>query len=206
MTEKSPAVIFLHGSTGLSTTSPQTTRIIRNMAEAGYVVFAPDSMARPVPPYADPKTFKSRIGVKEVQGRIAEADMVRSRISKFTWIDANNIFVSGFSMGGMAVHNIATGDYRGYAILGYHCGPHLYRQLEGIKIPRDKPIIAMRGASDEWYVNGPNASVNCGMYMKGFSNAESKVYPNTPHDISQHPEAMPDLIAFLKRNTASPAQ
>lgn len=195
-----PAVVFLHGSTGLSMHSTQVTRIIRSMAEAGFVVFAPDSLARPVAPYADAVTFKSRIGVPEVQARIAEAEMARKRISSFPWIDPDNISVAGFSMGGMAVHNITTGDFRAYVVLGYHCGQHSSRQLEGIKIPFDKPILAIRGQSDEWYSGGPNAGVHCGLYFRNYPNARSIVYPGTPHDVSQHPDAMKEVVSFLRKN------
>lgn len=200
VTGRYPAVVFMHGSTGLSMHSTQVTKMIRSMAEAGFVVFAPDSLARPVAPYADATTFKSRIGVPEVQARIAEADMVRKRIASFAWVDADNISVAGFSMGAMTVHNIPTGDFRAYIILGYHCGPHSSRQLEGVKIPFDKPILAIRGQNDEWYAGGPNAGVNCGMYFRNYTNAQSIVYPRTPHDVSQHPDAMKEVVAFLRKN------
>lgn len=203
ITGRYPAVVFLHGSTGLSLHSTQVTKIIRSIAEAGFIVFAPDSLARPVAPYADAVTFKSRIGVPEVQARIAEADMVRKRIAAFAWIDADNISVAGFSMGGMTVHNIPTGDFRSYVVLGYHCGPHSSRQLEGVKIPYDKPILAIRGQNDEWYAGGPNAGVNCGMYFRNFPNARSIVYPGTPHDVSAHPDAMKEVVAFLRKNATS---
>jgi len=200
-TQRYPAVVFLHGSTGLYTTSTQITRMVHAMAAAGFVVFAPDSLARPVPPYADAKTFKSRIGYAEVQDRISEAKMVYERIQQFSWIDGNNVFVAGHSMGGMSVQNISSGEFRGYVVLGYHCGPHNDRRLEGIKVPRYRPILSIIGTNDEWFANGPNRSVNCGQYMSGRINAESVVLPGIPHDISQDATAMPKVVAFLRRNT-----
>lgn len=197
---KYPAVVFLHGCSGLFTSSPQVTRMVRDMAAAGFVVFAPNSLDRPHDPYCDPKTLKSYIDDKKVQNRINEAKSTFDRVSKLDFIDAENIFLAGHSMGGMTVHNYSGSEFRAYAVLGYHCGPHTYRNLEGIKTPTDRPLLTVRGDADEWYINGPNRTVHCGQYMRNHPLGKSVVLPGAPHDISSHPDGMKIVTEFLLAN------
>jgi dienelactone hydrolase len=199
--KKYPAVVFLHGCSGLSLGSTQVTRMIHNMAAAGFVVFAPNSLDRPHPPYCDPKTLKSYIDFNKVGLRIAEAKMVRERIANFDWIDTENVFLAGHSMGGMTTHNYAVADhFRGYVVLGYHCGPHTDRRLEGIKTPAGRPILSVLGDADEWFAGGPNRAVNCGQYMRAHSAGKSVVLKEAPHDISAHPDGMKLVVEFLRSN------
>lgn len=202
--KKYPAVVFLHGSTGLFTSSPQVTRIVRDMAAAGYMVFAPNSLDRPHEPYADGKTLKSWITMDSVNLRVAEAKSTYERISKLDFIDADNVFLVGFSMGGQSVANYTGNEFRGYVILGHHCSYHNDRRIDGLKVSTSKPVLAIRGSNDEWYRATRNENMQCGDWMQKHKLGKSVVLPGISHDISTHPEGMKMVVDFMNANLRQP--
>jgi dienelactone hydrolase len=186
-----PAVVFLHGCAGIGPVSSQVLVLARSLAEAGFVVFAPDGLARPRHSYCDPKTHKSSISRDDVLARIAEGRATLQRIKALPWIDSDNIFLMGHSMGGMTVANYPYDDFRGYVISGYHCNLSQDSRNSGVKLPKQKPILAIRGADDEWFAGSINERATCGDKMRDYPHAHSLNLPGGHHEIYYLPEGAP---------------
>jgi poly(3-hydroxybutyrate) depolymerase len=97
-----PAVVLLHGCTGLGGETPRQARVF---ASLGYAAFAPDSFARDGRTAQCHQQNRSHLAMRH-----DEAETLRRRISQLPWIDPDRIVLAGHSEGGWAV-----GMYRGDA-------------------------------------------------------------------------------------------
>lgn len=191
--KKLPAVIFLHGCSGITTGSPQVTRMMTDMAKAGFAVFAPES---PRAPYCDPRTLRAWITYEDIQLRLAEAKVTYDRISKLDWIDGENVFLAGFSMGGIATANYSGPEFRGHVILGTACTPLAAAPtVAGLKMPSSKPVMSIIGSDDEWY-RPWHPGRHCGERAIGHTGPFI-VLSGAKHDVSEDPKAMPAVVEFL---------
>ena len=92
---KFPAVIYMHGCTGFG-----DTRLLETLARAGFVVIAPDSMARRYRPLqCDPKTRTGGQNLFVYDFRQAEISYALERIRSLDWVDRDGLFLVGVSEG-----------------------------------------------------------------------------------------------------------
>lgn len=200
--KKMPAVVFLHGCSGLHMHSSQVTRMVRAFAEAGFVVFAPNSMDRPRNPYCNGIGDRANMDGMSISLRMAELNMVRERIKQFSWVDRDNVFSAGHSLGGWTLSQYKGTEFRALAILGAHCqSTTLMKNERGVLAPESIPVIAVLGGNDEWFPSMNLQSTNCGSFaeMKN-PNRQSLVLKGVPHDVSVDPSAMPAVVNFFKRH------
>jgi len=88
-----PAVVFLHGCAGRGA---DQERVMGTIHRKGYVVFAPDSFARPERVKLCGKGSRwERVGL-----RLAEASYALAKVRQLRWIDAERLILAGFSEGG----------------------------------------------------------------------------------------------------------
>lgn len=133
---KLPALIFLHGSTGLAVGSTQTTQMIRSFAEAGFVVFAPNSLDRPRMPYGNASTLTIVPEATAIKQRVAELESTLRHIRELPWIDQENLFLAGHSMGATAAAQYRGTAFKAIALLGTNCQEIIvWNAAQGVAAP-----------------------------------------------------------------------
>lgn len=200
---KHPAVVFLHGCAGLHMTSPQISRMMRAFADAGYVVFAPNSLDRPHDPYCTGVANPSNTDVYMISKRLGELLMVRERIREFGWVDQDNVFAAGHSQGAWAISQYAGTEFRGLAMMGYPCTYSKFlNAAAGVQAPLSVPAISVFGSADEWYpmLNLRNEHCSASPSFRDKANRKSIVLAGVMHDVSADPRSMPEIVAFFNQH------
>ena len=193
-----PAVIYLHGCAGLGSISHDAARLL---AEAGYAVIMPDSFAREHKP-------KSCDPAREVGGfhrgvlgwRQAEANQAIREAHRLVWVDADNVFLWGFSEGGIVTATLTGEPVNARVIEGWTCHAG-WPEYVGVAAPPGEPVLALLGGADPWF-RSPYLRGDCGAFMEGRADSVSIVYERpdflaTKHHLSWHPEVRQLILDFL---------
>lgn len=178
---RSPAVVLLHGCNGIGE-EEEIVKLI--LAENGFAVFLPNSFARPGRrPNCDVASYAISLMPQAHEFRLQEIEHALARLGALPWIDADRIFLMGFSEGGMAAAAYDGDQVAGVVIAGWHCQgrePYL-----GIKAPRRVPVLAIIGEDDPWY--RAKRGRHCGQVFDGRPGARSLVLPGNGHAIVNSP-------------------
>lgn len=193
-----PIVVYLHGCAGLGRISHDAAQLL---AEAGYAVIMPDSFARERKPKScDPARVVGGLHRGVLGWRQAEANQAIRKARRLAWVDADNLFLWGFSEGGTTAATVTGEPVSARIIEGWTCHAG-WGEYRGLQAPDAEPVLALLGADDPWfrpaYLQG-----DCGVFMEGRGNSESIVYerPNflaTKHHLSWHPEVQRLILEFL---------
>lgn len=193
-----PTVVYLHGCAGLGRIGHDTAKLL---AEAGYAVIMPDSFAREHKPKScDPARLVGGFHRGVLGWRQAEANQAVRKARLLAWVDADNIFLWGFSEGGTTAATVTGEPVNARIVEGWTCHAG-WGEYRGLRAPDAEPVLALLGDEDPWfhpaYLRG-----DCGAFMEGRSNSESIVYerPNflaTKHHLSWHPEVQQLILDFL---------
>jgi dienelactone hydrolase len=198
-----PTVIYLHGCTGLS-----VVRFLEQIANAGFVVVAPDSMARRYRPLqCNPWSHTPTGNLFVFDFRLAELSFALQQLRHLDWVDHGNIYLIGVSEGGVAAALYRGDDVRGRVILQWNCqGPAVMR---GIAAPPQTPVLAMLRSSDPWYGRGAGAGRDCSEFLLGRPDSRASLLPQggaDGHDLVSDPAVLQQILGFLtgqvRRNTA----
>jgi dienelactone hydrolase len=191
--KKIPLVIYLHGCDGLNFQSyADIDLLLRN----GYAVLAPDSFARKYKPQScDPRTYTGGLHRGVLDFRLAEAGYAHEATKNLPWVDKRNIFMMGFSEGGITTAKYPNSGLAGRIILGWTCRSGWFEYV-GISGPRDEPILAIVASNDPWFRNSWTYG-NCGSSMLFRENAESIVIEADFHAIQNLSEVQERIINFL---------
>ena len=200
--KKIPLVIYLHGCSGFGwSTNNDISFLLRN----GYAVLAPNSFARKYKPTScNPGTYTGVLHRGVLAFRLAEASYAHEAAKNLPWVDKRNIFIMGFSEGGLTTAQYGRGGLAGRIILGWTCNS-VWPEHNGISGPRDEPILAVVSSNDPWFTS-PGSSGDCGSSMLFRRNAKSVVVNVKLHDItSLHevqslPEVQEKILQFLGAN------
>lgn len=168
-----PTVLYLHGCNGLGDLT-----ILKALAQAGYAVVAPDSMARRYRPLqCDPATGRGGFNLFVYDFRQTELSFAVHNIGKLPWADSGNMFLLGGSEGGVAAALYRGDAFRGRIIAAWTC--HGAPIVAGLASPPMEPVLAIVSIDDPWYADGAavGQSGDCGAYMAGRPNARSIVLP-----------------------------
>ena len=197
--KKIPLVIYLHGCLWFNWhANHDISFLLRN----GYAVLAPNSDARKYrPTTCNPMDNRAR---DSLVFRLADASYAHEAAKNLPWVDKRNIFMMGFSEGGITTAHYGKGDLAGRIILGWTCNSGLpeYRGIEG---PQDEPILAVVSSNDPWFTS-PETSGHCGNWMSFRRNAESVVVNvelhgvTSLHDVQSLPEVQERILKFLEVN------
>lgn len=193
---KIPLVIYMHGCAGLTGDERGDVRfLVRN----NYAVIAPDSFARIFRPKScDPYTYTGGL-FRDVLGfRLAEARHAHEFANRLPWVDKQNIFMMGFSEGGIATARYSRGGLAGRIILGWTCNSG-WPEYAGISGPKDDPILAVVASNDPWFTI-PAIMGDCGDFMLFRSNSESVAINTRLHAVQSLPEVRGRILQFLKAN------
>lgn len=198
---KLPTVFYLHGCTGIG-----KFEFFKTLARAGYVVIAPDSMARRYRPLqCDPKTQTGGYNRFVYDFRLAEVSFGLDRLQQFPWVDRANLFLIGISEGGVAAALYRGDEFRARVIAQWTCsGAEI---VEGLDAPMDEPILAIVSNSDPWYdpTRTNLQKGDCGAFFGARPGSSSYILSNggdAQHDIFTTEQSLNAILDFLRKNTA----
>jgi len=173
--EPLPAVVFLHGCSGLNGRQFDHISIFN---ELGYVVFAPSSFARP--------NRSSSCGrANSVLGwRHEEARLMLERVRQFDWVDQNRVVLAGFSEGGIAAAEYGGDDFNAVVAIGFGCSKRNFKASSNI------PALHINGRHDT------EVSDNslCSDVFRGQFEA---IYVDTGHPVAHDPKTKATIDKFL---------
>lgn len=197
-----PVVIYLHGCTGLKDSDRD---VLRSIAQAGFIVVAPDSMARRYRPrQCNPRKRTGGFNLFVYDFRQAEINFALQMMVDLPWVDRNNLFLVGSSEGGLASALYRGSSFRARVITKWTCqGSPLVR---GLSAPPDEPVLAIVRKSDPWYdPRNPGQAGDCGAFMGERPGSRSWVIDRGPdHNVLKDKSVVEEVVRFLSRNRASP--
>ena len=194
--KKMPLVIYMHGCSGLMQSALSD---IGFLAHHNYAVLAPNSFARKYRPEAcNPETCTGGLFRGVLDFRLAEASYAHEAAKNLPWVDKRNIFMMGFSEGGITTAKYGRGSLAGRIILGWTCNAG-WPEYNGISGPRDEPILTIVASNDPWFTS-PDTFGDCGSSMLFRPNSESVVVDSTGHYIHGNPELRKKILQFLESN------
>ncbi|MDD3446049.1 MAG: hypothetical protein PHS60_11600 [Zavarzinia sp.] len=166
-------IIYLHGCTGIGDVG-----ILRFLAGAGYLVIAPNSMARHFRPLqCDAATGRGGFNLFVYDFRATELSFAIHNIQRLPWVDAADMFLIGGSEGGVTAALYRGDAFRGRIIAAWTC--HGAPIIAGLEAPASEPVLSIVSVGDPWYSSraAVGQSGDCGAYMMGRPNARSLVLP-----------------------------
>ena len=169
ITKPTPVLIYLHGCAGIY--GPHDLSWASYIADQGFIVILPDSMARPGRiSNCDPK-LKERTNVfpKAAKYRREEITYALSQLMASSWADKKNIFLMGHSEGGIATAQSPHVEFAGKIISGWTCTNKNNPSNDGIYSPKNLPILAVASIDDEWRKGRP-VEGRCADKAEGRSN------------------------------------
>ncbi len=169
-----PTVIYLHGCSGVW---QGTHARIDFLAGNGYAVIAPVSFARAkYPQSCDPYTKKAGLYRGTLKMRQHDANYTINKASTLTWVDLDNLFLMGFSQGGIVAATLDNSDasLRARIVEGWSCHSG-WSEYKGINAPPSQPVLTLVGANDPWFQN-PWTQGECSNWLHRHNGSLSIVY------------------------------
>lgn len=195
-----PLVLYLHGCDGLG-----DLPLMKELAQRGYAVIAPDSFARRYRPLQC-DTARRQGGQNRFvyDFRLTELTFALERLDGLDWIDYRNLFLIGSSEGGVAAALFRGQVFNARVIGQWSCqGDPLVR---GIAAPPNEPVLALLRQGDPYYDprNTPAQLGDCGPFLVGRRDSQSVVLPPAAdplnHFVFDDSQALALVLAFLDRN------
>ncbi len=181
---KLPAVLYLHGCTGISSGYAWGN----TLASMGLAVFLPDSYARPNrSPWCNLKMGSSRPMGWRTKQRNHELEYALSQIRNLPWVDQDRVILMGFSEGGNTVADYPGKNFVAHIVIGSDCPIGFSRGA-----PSGTPVLNIVGSEDEWGIGLCNIAPDA-------QGSKSVMIKGAHHDVSQEPEAIAALAEFLDK-------
>ncbi|OGL67309.1 MAG: hypothetical protein A3J27_11300 [Candidatus Tectomicrobia bacterium RIFCSPLOWO2_12_FULL_69_37] len=191
---KLPAVLYLHGCSGLA---PGNFDYMHLLADQGFAVLAPDSFARP----GRPKTCDSRLhrGIPGAPfARVAamrqeEIRFAQDRLRGLAWVDQRNVFLMGHSQGGAAVAAYPNRGFNGVIVSGSTC-------QYGLNAPEGTPVLSVYSESDPW--RNKRSARGCGEWGTVYQRpVEFHLFPGNAHNLAGNEKARGLIRDFLRKHS-----
>jgi dienelactone hydrolase len=187
---KAPVVVYAHGCTGLDNFA-----FLERIAQAGFVVVAPNSFARRYRPLqCDPVTQTGGRNLFVYDFRLAEIAFALDKLWLRQWVDWERMLLVGTSEGGVAAALYRGNEFQGRVITQWTCAgaPH----VAGIAAPLSEPILAVRSSVDPWY--GPENAGDCQDSFGQRLNSRSYVVEGpVGHNVLSEPAVVELIAEFL---------
>ena len=172
---KLPTVIYLHGCSGIWW---GTYIRLDFFAENGFAVIAPASFARSkYPKSCDPATKRAGLYRETLKMRQYDALNAIKNAKQLDWVDARNIFLVGFSEGGITSATVSTNidtTVNARVIEGWTCHAG-WGEYRGSNAPVSEPVLALVADQDPWFQDSWTRG-SCGRYMNSENGSRSVVY------------------------------
>lgn len=192
-----PLVIYMHGCAGINRTHDASWASLLN--GQGFIVVMPDSIARPGRiPNCDPKLKGGNAFPNAFKYRQEEITYAMEQAQKATWVDKNNIFLMGFSEGGIASAQSTHAGFAGRIIMGWTCTNKNNPDFDGIFSSKDSPVLAIASENDDWLVGKPTAG-NCANKAQGRTNFKQVDIPGSEHSTYGSDAAQNAVKSFLSQ-------
>ncbi len=195
--DRQPVVLYLHGCTGIGNFT-----FFETLASAGYIVIAPDSMARRFRPLqCEPESRIGGFNLFVYDFRQAEIGYALERLSQLEAVDADNLYLVGTSEGGVAAALYHGDEFRARVIAQWTCTG--VPRVRGIAAPLETPILAIVRADDPWYdsTRAPDQEGDCGAFMHNRPRSRSIVLERGEgHDVFADPNSVRLILGFLNAN------
>jgi dienelactone hydrolase len=174
---KAPAVLVLHGCSGISYGA---TEYRRYFIGSGYAVFEPNSFARP---------GREACKRNALAGRTEEIRQALHEVQQLGWVQHEQVYLMGISEGGVAVAGWGKAGFAGHIILATDCVDYTGRAPLA---PAGLPVLAVVGGKDQ-YSNGASCKVDTQI-----PGSKSIVIKNAEHGVSDLPETGKAIDDFLR--------
>jgi poly(3-hydroxybutyrate) depolymerase len=198
---KAPAVVYLHGCSGLDEISSATANFL---AAAGYVVFSPDSFARTNKPVScNVAAHESSLHRGVLALRQAEAAHAVAQVRRLPFIDGRRIYFYGFSEGAIAAATATGLSVRARIVEGWTCHAG-WPEYVGLRAPSGQPTLTMTSQDDPWF-RADWARGDCGAFMQGRPGSRSVVFRqpdplSAQHYVSGGAEVQATILKFLREH------
>ena len=170
-----PTVIYLHGCSGIWW---GTYIRLDFFPENGFAVIAPASFARSkYPKSCDPATKRAGLYRETLKMRQYDALNAIKNAKQLDWVDSRNIFLVGFSQGGIASATVSTNidtTVNARVIEGWTCHAG-WGEYRGSNAPVSEPVLALVADQDPWFQDSWTRG-SCGRYMNSENGSRSVVY------------------------------
>ncbi len=198
--EKLPIVIYLHGCSGIWW---GTYIRLEFFAENGFAVIAPASFARAkYPKSCDPATKRAGLYRETLKMRQYDALNAIKNAKQLDWVDSRNIFLVGFSQGGVTSATLSTNidtTVNARVIEGWTCHAG-WSEYRGINAPVSEPVLALVADQDPWFQDSWTRG-SCGRYMNPENGSRSMVYSTgslkVEHSLLDDPDVQNKVLEFL---------
>ncbi|RCK42535.1 dienelactone hydrolase family protein [Thalassospira profundimaris] len=198
---KYPAIIYLHGCSGFWSGIQDR---IKFLADQGFVVIAPASLARVTYPRScNVETREGGLFRGTVVLRRNDAGHAIERARELPMIDGNNIILMGFSEGAVVTATFKAQNerqrLRARIVEGWTCHA-IWPEYRGILAPPDEPVLSLLGAHDPWYQDQWSKG-DCAKFLDPENGSKSIIY-NTDSFADQHglletPTVQQNVLDFL---------
>ena len=199
--DKLPTVIYLHGCSGIWW---GTYIRLDFFAENGFAVIAPASFARAkYPKSCDPATKRAGLYRETLKMRQYDALNAIKNAKQLDWVDSKNIFLVGFSEGGITSATVSTDFDSGVnarVIEGWTCHAG-WNEYRGINAPSSEAVLALVADQDPWFLNSWSRG-SCGRYMNSENGSRSLVYSTgslkAKHSLLDDSDVQNRVLEFLQ--------
>lgn len=200
--QKVPAVIYMHGCTGVW---DGTHYRVKLMADLGFLVVAPASLAREKRPQScDHKTHTGGMYRDVLPLRQNDAAYAIQRVRSLPYVDQNTVILMGLSEGGItaATYKARSANTRvtHRIIEGWPCHAG-WREYKGINASKDEPVMSLYGVLDPWFQNDWSRG-HCGSFMNRNNGSASYVFKTgklaREHELLEHSQPRQALRQFLQ--------
>ena len=197
---KLPTIIYLHGCSGVWW---GTYIRLDFFAENGFAVIAPASFARAkYPKSCEPATKKAGLYRDILKMRQYDALNAIRNSKQLDWVDSNNIFLVGFSEGGITSATVSTdvdSDVNARVIEGWTCHAR-WSEYRGINATSSEPVLALVADQDPWFQDFWTRG-DCGAYINLENGSRSVVYRSDPlmsrHSLLDDTDVQNRVLEFL---------
>lgn len=190
-----PVAIYLHGCAGINKTHDASWASL--LTDHGFIVVMPDSMARPNRiPNCDPRVKGGNAFPSASKYRQQEIGYAIAQVQKVSWADKRNVFLIGFSEGGIGVAQSTHSGFAGKIMMGWTCIHKNNSDFDGIYSFKETPVLAIASIHDDWRAGKPTEG-RCAEKAQGRSNFKQIDIPGSEHQTFGSPEAQKAVKIFL---------
>ncbi len=201
-------ILYAHGCSGLSRITDTTGRFL---AQAGYLVIAPDSFARLEKPVScEPGTHRGGLHRAVLGWRQDEIRHAFEQVAAMPALRGLPDVLMGHSQGAITTATIANMPVAARVIEGWTCHAG-WPEYRGLAAPPDQPVLALVGENDPWFQSHVLKG-DCGAFMPddagGETASRSIVYraPNylsAKHWLSGDRDVQREILDFIDRSVST---
>lgn len=188
-----PTVVYIHGCKGHGGSTKIAMRVL---SDAGFVVVAPNSFARPGrPETCNPRQHRRTRGapIADVRRmRLEEIAFAAVAAPKLRWVEKRSLFLYGHSQGGQVVAAYSGEGFKAVVTSGSRCPM-------GVGAPAEKPGLYMNAVRDPWFHGRPPPG-KCWTASPAGSVHQQPVFNTSQHQVLRFPQAAKRLVSFLRSN------